>query len=986
MNLAVRLNGRPPRSALLWTLVGPLICAALTLGAPKPAEAAPVSSFQITVPKRPGAKPTGDFTATQLEISALKISLLLTDTSPITLTVTNNTESRSISTGAIDLTNATPGGFFMFENPPTPSPDSVVVLKPGESGADPGVLGDPKLVLKLQLDNNIDASCGSTMLASETWTIAVNPPAARIVGVAVQTLDKDLTSANPPACGNTFRTTPLNSDPVATVAPPANVLSGRVGADAVLVLDRSGSMNGKANPSDAGSPIKMAQLHKAAGMFVDMWKLLRANEAAQFIQAPTDRLGVVYFDNEIKWLSELAAGSGTGLGLSDFGPLPAGPLKTAIVSVNPNGSTSIGGGIKKAAEALPSLAGDPNRKVILLMSDGVHNTAPNPSFAATQVQVDGVNLANQPPLKIYSVTVGTGVAVDPTINQGLATTTGGFYLNTEVDDSLLNDFFLQVLQNFHKFATVETLRVISDKTSQAALFTTQVPVTTTTTSLAFGVDWNARQGRLRVRLTPPSGAPIVFTPAAGDTPGTLMGSVRLPLQTNGANAGGLWTVSVENAGEGNQPMPFNLIVLGDDSAVNTTLGVVRAEHAVGGKIRLVARVNDFGAALRDLGTQPGARVQAFVVRPGSSVGDVLSDATVQPSGPTPGDTSSAAQRKLDALLLANPGALAKISGAVTLVDDGAAASGDTAANDGEYSALVPADTEGHYQIVFFVEGVSKSGGRFVRQQIRTVHVRSLPDGGSTQYAISTIGSGDGQQLAITMTPRNVRGGKMGPGYANYFWFASPGRPPVKPVDNLNGTYTARIPFSGTTAPSVAVHFLDQPVIRLDSYVPRPGDLNAGNTVTPSVGGGSGAGGKYAIWGALGTASPRGSFSAINKRGTAGAIGFEYLLNPDLSIEAVLVAHSVDGKGANPDVDMTQFGVNAKFYLTASPTRLFGFVGAGLYAFDPGSTRFGASIGAGLQWQFAPQWSLEGRYSLHSVSGNSPRNSFSSLLLGLRYAF
>lgn len=818
-----------------------LIATFCLLAALFPAQAALAgeSSITLRVPKRPNP-------ATQLEISAVKITLLLDSTAPIGLTVKNTTvpaiNDRLLVTENMDLTsigNDCFGAacFGLFPNSDGPLEDALLISKPLQAGADPassvGPTPEPKLVLFLQLDSNISPTCTSTMDGDETFTISVNGGGARIVGVAVQTLDKATTS--PPACGTAYRATPLNSAPLAQIVGPATVLSGRVGVDAVMVLDRSGSMSSRANPADPASQPKMQQLHKAAGMFIDMWKQLRDNEAAAQIQTTTDRLGVVYFDDQIQWLKALVPGSQID-GPKNFASLNLANEKANIASVTANGWTSIGGGVKLAAEALPSPANETNRKVMVLMSDGMHNTAPDPSVIGNQVKIDSANLANQPPLKIYSVTVGTGVAVDPVLNQQLATATGGYYLNTEVDDSLLNNFFLQVLQNTHKFSTVETYRVLSDSARFSAPFVAQVPVTTTTTSLAFGLDWNPQRGRLRVRLTPPGGGtPLVFdtsgavgTVTAPNT-GTLTGGVRLPLQ-NGVGAG-VWGVSIESRNDDDRPVPFNFILLGDDAAVNTSLGVVAAEHAVGGKIRLTAQANDFGVTLKQLGTKPGTRLQAFVVRPGQSVGDALAEAAVAPGAPAASDPASPAYRKLMAMLAKDPKALVRVSQTVDLRDDGAPASGDTTAGDGVYSALVPADVEGHYNIVFLVEGEAKSGGRFVRQQIRTVHVRSLPETKNTEYAYTIVDNA----IRVTLTPRNARGGKLGPGWANYLWLVPAGNgTPVKPVDKLDGTYVATLPFSGGTPPKITLHFIDDPIFLPDSYIPPAGTLGNETEVVPDV--------------------------------------------------------------------------------------------------------------------------------------------------------
>ena len=236
------------------------------------------------------------------------------------------------------------------------------------------------------------------------------------------------------------------------------------------------------------------------------------------------------------------------------------------------------------------------------------------------------------------------------------------------------------------------------------------------------------------------------------------------------------------------------------------------------------------------------------MRPGNNVGDALSDIALQPAPAGPADPGSAAQRKLQALLSANPNEIIHNSDLITLVDNGDPANGDDKAGDGIYSALIPAEFEGHYNIVFFVEGESKSAGQFVRQQIRTVYVRSIPDGGKTQSAAGVVGAGTASQLLVAnVTPRNLRGGKMGPGWGNYFWFVATGSSPVKAVDNLDGTYTAQIPFSGATPPAVALYFLPQPVFYPDDFVPTLGMLTPANLVVSDVGVPPGGGGGKLPW-------------------------------------------------------------------------------------------------------------------------------------------
>jgi len=162
-------------------------------------------------------------------------------------------------------------------------------------------------------------------------------------------------------------------------------------------------------------------------------------------------------------------------------------------------------------------------------------------------------------------------------------------------------------------------------------------------------------------------------------------------------------------------------------------------------------------------------------------------------------------------------------------------------------------------------------------------------------------------------------------------------------------------------------------------------------VKPGVTGGNAIGtagqrGGLAIWAAFGSTYPHGGFSNGYKRDLAVNAGFEYGLGNNWAIEATLGRHSFKGKGGLQDIDVLQYGVDAKLYFPMPSWRPFVTAGIGGYDFDPGSTRFGANLGAGAQVDIAPRWSVEGRYAYHWVSGNSPNSRYSTLLLGLRYSF
>ncbi|QWF19483.1 vWA domain-containing protein [Lysobacter capsici] len=722
----------------------------------------------------------------------------------------------------------------------------MTVIKPQQTGADPASADNRKVVLLIQLLTNVDESaptCASTMTGDEEWTVSV--PSPRIQGVALQSLDREVGGPCPQTL---YRPVPANDGPFATVTEPApEFTSGRTGLDAVLVLDRSGSMSS----TDGGATSRLDKLKTATNQFVAMWNTLRNTESITgAIQSPEDHIGVVFFDDSLQWLT-----SGVGSKLVPFtGSTPA-TLSAALNPVTLGGATSIGDGLEAAtgADALPA-SGGPNRRVVLLMTDGAQNT-PRFAFAdGGQIKTsdDAGNITNPTPLpkqpfQLYSVTVGNEFGPDAPINQALANITGGYSLNTTHPAAELDAFFLQALQNFHKFSTVETMRVIQDKTLYTAPFQTTFPVTSSTTRLAFNLTPQpGQQGGVRLELTPPGGgAPMIFVAPTWNTSGAISDGFRLPLP-GGNNGFGEWKMRVLSNNDGKNPVPFNFVLLGDDVTLNSSLGAANAEYAVGGKIKLTAQINDFGKTLKGLNSQAGAIVKAIVVSPGNNVGDVLSDSAAQPSPSPAGDNGTAAQNKLAAILSADAGALKQNQNEVILRDDGSPASGDDKANDGIYTASVPAEFEGHYNFVFLVQGKSDSGGQFVRQQIRTVHVRSLPDPAKTQYTSNIVTIDGGKAVVIVATPKNVLGGKMGPGWANYFWFNVQGQAPVKPKDNLDGTYTVQIPFTGDP-PKVSLHFLPEPIYRPDGFVPPAGTLTSGNSIGDDIIGNGPAGPGQPWW-------------------------------------------------------------------------------------------------------------------------------------------
>ena len=161
--------------------------------------------------------------------------------------------------------------------------------------------------------------------------------------------------------------------------------------DEILVIDRSGSML-----APAGSP-KITAAKQAGLLYVDSTR-------------DTDKIGVASF-----------ASTGS---LDAYMRLAGNPgvrdtMKLAIGGLVAGGSTSIGDGLQKANDdfLVHGRPVPPTERWIVLMSDGMQNTAPY--WAAVRPTI----LANH--IKVISIALGP--LTDQPLLQSIATDTGGYY-------------------------------------------------------------------------------------------------------------------------------------------------------------------------------------------------------------------------------------------------------------------------------------------------------------------------------------------------------------------------------------------------------------------------------------------------------------------------------------------------------------------------------------------------------------------------------
>jgi hypothetical protein len=769
-----------------------------------------VANFTMTVPVRspgPGADGIPNTDDDLLPISKIDLRTTVSTTGNVAFNISspnNPTALRFPESGTMTVGSPAVTRTFAFVPPGGTIGDTVTVTPPSAAlgATDPG-----RFVYTINISTNTDyntTTCADQMGAPENWTIAVE--AASINGVCAFAFDKAYPGFQ---CQVNHPILASGGGPLPTVAafPAGSVqqcATARPAVDAILVLDRSGSMASKAT---AASPsTKIVGLHQAVKDFVNVWVSLRATEALP----PADRIGLVFFDTAVVWAKNLiAAWGGLTEGVDELDKVVGGSaVKDLIVNnidtVTTANLTALGGGLVAADSKFGAGAGT-NRKVILLMSNGMQNVDPrvkvdnavSPPKVVTYsnaTPATTAQLPNQANYQIYSVTVGPSSSVGGAINHEVANAGRGFYINSEDNGDLVRPFFLELLQNFLHFNSYEVVRMVSGNVTTTPL-TTNFPVPAAARVAVVTLQFPSGRSSLRLRVTPPGAPPR----EAVSQNGFAVIRIDLPL-TPATNPNSDWQVEVASLSDAKGiTTPVDVTVISDDLAIDSEMTATSTDFVPGQPVRLRAKITEFGLPVTNIGGPGGGRVIAQLVRPGTTIGDLLSNNAAGPTQPA-GDQASPADAKLATLMDQNPALLQRVADTVTLLDNGNAANGDDTANDGIYSAVYVPPEPGHYNFLYGIEGVATTA-KFSRQQLKTVNVRSEPNATQTQFTAST----QDNQLVILATPRTLSGSKMGPGYANHIWFTAPGIAPVKPVDNLDGTYRATL---GTTAGPVSMHFLD----------------------------------------------------------------------------------------------------------------------------------------------------------------------------------
>jgi von Willebrand factor type A domain/Trypsin-like peptidase domain len=530
--------------------------------------------------------------------------------------------------------------------------------------------------------------------------------------------------------------------------------------DVMLVFDRSGSMS---MDDGTGRP-KIDVARDALSLFVQL-----------VLASVGNRVGLVSFST--------TASSPADFALSDVTPAN----KTALIGpppyiggklpgLTPAGATTIGGGLQAATTQLTGPGTNP--KAILLMTDGLENTAP--MVADIESALAG--------LTVHAIGFGTESSLNGALLSALATSHGGLYTRAGVGLSL-EKFYAAAFGNI--FETGVLMDPDFDLPANQRVGTAVAFQVCGENAITAVAGWDTTDGELLLEVTTPGGATIVGqTPTVDTSTGRTWTFLRIPLPIGGERDG-LWKVHVVRPGGGEIPPPapalryfLNIIPTGGP---RMTRAPSDKRYYTGDTINPIVLVrNDDG------GWPDGMQAKMIITHPDAGVGNILAKNGLGPATTTDADGIPARQATLQAIehSTGKP-AVDYIDTTITLGNDSDSTGGafEPTATFGKPLADL-LTVEGNYTFHAIATYGSDCVG--MRELTWSLHVDVGIDPTKTTVTTTNLPPhpGGGACYRLTFTPRDKYGNLLGPGRTDGFTIqAQPGSSPSGPVTDLgNGSY------------------------------------------------------------------------------------------------------------------------------------------------------------------------------------------------------
>ena len=554
--------------------------------------------------------------------------------------------------------------------------------------------------------------------------------------------------------------------------------------DVVIVLDRSGSMNG----NTFSGRTKIEEARDAASLFITMVE-----------QEKGHRIGLVTFSNNSSLDFDLLPNNDGNI-LSLAGPPP---YSSGILGgITPGGSTSIGGGIDRAID---QFSGAVNKdEVILLLTDGMQNTPP--SIESIEHRINDRRLC--------IVGYGDETNLNGPLLASLAVFNDGSYTVAQ-DELSLKKFFASCFGDIFEAGFLMDpdfkLSERQEKAEEPVIFKICEEEAATIV-----VGWDKPEGALTFNVETPSGQPVIM----GDseitaTFGRTWRHMKIVLPYKGEREGA-WKINVLRPGTSREfpakPIALNYFVNVIAKGGPSLKRISHQKRFYTGDV-----INPLVRLFYPNNTSPGhAHIKLTVTKPLESLGNILTKNGLNSATQNSGDTIPAIYTTLGNLAAAeNKRLVTYEKEKFELFDDGV--HGDGAMEEDGIFGNPLTDLLKHSGVyTFHAQATFGHDCEASREVVWSVYVDTKVDPKntdivSTQQGIAASGR---EKWKFTFTPKDKYGNFVGPGRNDGFTVVGTyGSNTVGQVkDNGDGSYEIEVEFDPTLGdePGIVIEQIDTP--------------------------------------------------------------------------------------------------------------------------------------------------------------------------------
>jgi hypothetical protein len=576
--------------------------------------------------------------------------------------------------------------------------------------------------------------------------------------------------------------------------------------DLVFELDRSGSMSGSTNIAPPATD-RWGALKNGVNSFLPM---------IDSTAPPGSRFGLTLFATDVLPTTNPA--------FTALLPVPSSPPNTLPNAVNtelnqqsPGGATAMGKGLKTAMSKLTDVA---RPRVVVIFTDGEQNIPPlvnsNGCGFDDGTQVNPTCPATPGTIKIVTVGIGNPSGAYLTTLQNLAHNNRGHMIITANGANFGGDCTGNVSAAF-SCAIADTLSVASPQmvTSYSGTLS-NTPVTLQ----AFDV--NRKVAKLLVQITfnrqfnseelaavlaglriAKDGSDITpyFQPVTVGTSsdGLLLKTDFVPPQTSGMPPlapEGRYTLHMTKPTFIRGNLDYRVVPYADDHRLSIDWQVSPTTLRVNQPLTPAMHLSWLGSPVTN------ARVEAFIVKPGGDLGDLLAKNPLKVETSQAPDAGSPGHQKYFFLLQNDPKFLAQLrprQQRLPLIHQG----------KGNYSAPYnPGNISGVYQILYRARAIDPKFGTIQRLAVQSVYVRF----GVIDLKASAIKSTvEGNTITINVRPKRTNGLFIGPAQGGAFTVQSKEIRLRTITDHQDGSYT--LVLVGDPKAPVAVELLGEVIYR-----------------------------------------------------------------------------------------------------------------------------------------------------------------------------